>query len=754
MGRWLLFPLLFSFVIAKDWFIKIDTQSNELSLSAGKDARVKCSVGGLAPTEKPTIQWKSKSGTRNTGQLLLRNPTVKDSGEYSCVVNVNGEEEAKTIEISFVEFPKFLDFPRDQHPEIGSEARIVCNVSKPEQAEVFWTIDNRQVVRDDRIEFADDNTVLIIKNFTSSDNNVYTCNIPQEANGIASADLNVVGYVRPQIYKFDYPEKAINEGADATFACQFSGEPKPHLQWRRITQSHRPENVTQSEKYAISNEDWASILTIRNVSDVDVGTYGCKIESVLGVEEQSKSLQVNSKPRILKNTRYFANLGESIEIPCVATGLDVHLEWFVDADRVPTLMDENQQYGYVLNDTGLVLVYRNVSENENKKFVCVAKNDAGSDKWNAHVDLTRSPEITSHPPSFVRVVHGNGLSLACEGSGIPQIEWIWYHNNALIEGVNDLFFVNASEAGKTVLDVKANSRGAGDYYCEARNILGSVKSPLVTVLLIEPPRLPEVLCGNHSLPNRAYCYVDFESVNQNRLPTHYTIELLPSADALMQDSVMLEIPFNGSVINIRPLNSSSQFKVRFQAHNEAGTSEWSEYKDITTTDPWSPEPVTKLESNCDSTDCTFSWNSSDDNGSPIVHYRVLVSQANNTEANGFERPAFVGDTKDNRISITSLPPNSEYKMRVVAKNEVGESDATEVTFHVGDKAGTSTILTFALICLILMLIAIGVVVIVVTKCRKQFNDKNGIANGATVEEGENLVPGSSTSPTSKRLTHA
>jgi hypothetical protein len=52
-------------------------------------------------------------------------------------------------------------------------------------------------------------------------------------------------------------------------------------------------------------------------------------------------------------------------------------------------MVNQQKYSCVDNGTKSILVYRNVSEADSRKFTCVATNAAGKDVWEFNIDLTR-----------------------------------------------------------------------------------------------------------------------------------------------------------------------------------------------------------------------------------------------------------------------------------------------------------------------------------------------------------------------------
>ena len=87
-----------------------------------------------------------------------------------------------------------------------------------------------------------------------------------------------------------------NETNSATFTCQAIGEPVPTISWYF---NGIMINISNSTKYNVFNSFNETIikssLTIVNVQSSDVGTYDCKAENIIGIDQHSGVLTVNSK---------------------------------------------------------------------------------------------------------------------------------------------------------------------------------------------------------------------------------------------------------------------------------------------------------------------------------------------------------------------------------------------------------------------------------------------------------------------------
>jgi hypothetical protein len=98
-----------------------------------------------------------------------------------------------------LEYPKFLTMNHDQHFEIGSTARLQCLVTEPQKADLFWTRNDMPIVPNDRFQFDEFGTVLVIQNYTTADNDQYACNLPK-ANSFETFDFNVAGTCKFCLY--------------------------------------------------------------------------------------------------------------------------------------------------------------------------------------------------------------------------------------------------------------------------------------------------------------------------------------------------------------------------------------------------------------------------------------------------------------------------------------------------------------------------------------------------------------------------
>ena len=101
-----------------------------------------------------------------------------------------------------------------------------------------------------------------------------------------------------------------NEGDNASFTCQATGEPVPTISWYF---NGTPVDVTNTMKYttsmmSLNTTTISNTLTIMSVQSSDVGTYTCNATNVVSSDISSGVLTVNGKYTIYLNNQAFCVL--------------------------------------------------------------------------------------------------------------------------------------------------------------------------------------------------------------------------------------------------------------------------------------------------------------------------------------------------------------------------------------------------------------------------------------------------------------
>ncbi len=107
------------------------------------------------------------------------------------------------------------------------------------------------------------------------------------------------------------PEKiTCLEGSTAVLGCSFDGEPQPIATW-----THKNKELKLNEKFSIDYEpiSKSSILSIKNLSKQDEGTYIVTIKNIHGSENTPVSLLVTQNAEEVNDYRQFLKASETVK---------------------------------------------------------------------------------------------------------------------------------------------------------------------------------------------------------------------------------------------------------------------------------------------------------------------------------------------------------------------------------------------------------------------------------------------------------
>ncbi|XP_071749386.1 interference hedgehog-like [Lepeophtheirus salmonis] len=198
----------------------------------------------------------------------------------------------------------------------------------------------------------------------------------------------------------------------------------------------------------------SEILFIKNVvPELHNGNYTCSVQNhIIGQKKHSKfqvELKVipshgnRRKSQIIYHPKgkYSVNKGESITIPCAASGFpNPFISWsrFGDSTAI------------VPSSHGLLQI-RNATEENQGDYMCIVDDGARQFLRKTRLIVNTPPVFLKTPQTHKTLRDGDSLSLKCIGSGVPSPEIRWYHNGfpLLDQRSNHLYIhsVNNSHSG-------------------------------------------------------------------------------------------------------------------------------------------------------------------------------------------------------------------------------------------------------------------------------------------------------------------
>ncbi|XP_068690826.1 neural cell adhesion molecule 1-like [Montipora foliosa] len=375
-----------------------------------------------------------------TGQESVLAQCNRLDGEHKCPEDIRAQALCVPNNVEVLE-------QKSLSSNLGSTNSVKCSLKRENQNElVKWyeigtTV--RELKSEGRIEV--NGVTLTIKNLQLHDGGTYEC------RGVGYTRFYTV-YVNAQ-FKNKRPQQKLIYGKPGKISCTAEGNPRPQFEWsKNNTLLLEDDRFTQ-----LSNGS----LQIDTVGREDNGAYKCSIKQTKGSEIitvyfQDISVSVIVPPNVrLSGTFHNVLEGDNITLTCtVIDGLPKpQISWF--KDKLP------------LTEEKATLVKRDITEEGEGTYTCVAKNEGGSanDSINVIVDALPKLDAALNKDSMLVLFHST-LQLKCIERGDPEPKVTWTNNGTEVANNNTLVITNVT------------FKDAGQYGCAAKNRAGNISGKI------------------------------------------------------------------------------------------------------------------------------------------------------------------------------------------------------------------------------------------------------------------------------------
>jgi hypothetical protein len=201
--------------------------------------------------------------------------------------------------------------------------------------------------------------------------------VHQHLPSLYSADSHSIFFQSPSgrdppvIEIFPKDAQKLKIGESTRLSCRASsGTPYPTITWTR--RDGRPLS-------ARFTEDYPGVITLREATLEDAGSYECKATNIAGTVTMSTTLEIQQAPTIViepSNDNLEVTEGEELRFTCAAVGIPRPTIQIKVPDGVNIRPKPERGDG---NRAEVTLVQFNVQRSHAGLFECVANNDAGQD---------------------------------------------------------------------------------------------------------------------------------------------------------------------------------------------------------------------------------------------------------------------------------------------------------------------------------------------------------------------------------------
>ncbi|XP_049290915.1 Down syndrome cell adhesion molecule-like protein Dscam2 isoform X21 [Anopheles funestus] len=628
-----------------------------------------------------TVSWMKDGKSLGHSDAVLRIESVKkeDKGMYQCFIRNDQESAQASAELKLggrFDPPIIREaFPEEtRHP--GPSVFLKCVAGGNPTPEISWELDGKKITNSERYQVGQYVTVngdvvshLNITSIHSNDGGLYKCMASSKV-GVAehSAKLNVYGlpYVRTM------EKKAIVAGETLIVTCPVAGYPIESIVWER---DNRQLPINRKQKVFPNGT-----LIIENVErNSDQATYTCVAKNSEGYTARGTlEVQVMAVPQIMP-----FEFGEepfdsssTVSVQCVVTKGDVPIDigWMFNGRRI------SSNDGITVSKLGQkmsTLYIESIRSRHAGNYTCRASNAAGSVEHSSELKVIVPPRWILEPTDKA-FAQGSNAKVECKADGFPKPQVTWKKAVGDTPGeYKDLrsndSSIRVEEGSLFIQNIQKSNEGY--YLCEAINGIGSGLSAVTLITVQAPPEFVEKLrnqTARRGEPSVLQCEAKGEKPigilwNMNN------IRLDPKSDN--RYTIREEILPNGvtSSLSIKRTERSDSALFTCMATNAFGSDDTS-INMIIQEPPEMPYALKVLDKS--GRTVQLSWAKPYDGNSPLKRYIIEFKRSRGSWENDIDRVIVPGDT--NEAQVQKLSPATTYNIRIVAENDIGVSDPSDV----------------------------------------------------------------------------
>ncbi|XP_055593998.1 cell adhesion molecule Dscam2 isoform X46 [Uranotaenia lowii] len=627
-----------------------------------------------------TVSWMKDGKSLGHSDAVLRIESVKkeDRGMYQCFIRNDQESAQASAELKLggrFDPPVIREaFPEEtRHP--GPSVFLKCIAGGNPTPEISWELDGKKITNSERYQVGQYVTVngdvvshLNISSIHSNDGGLYKCSASSKV-GVAehSAKLNVYGlpYVRTM------EKKSIVAGETLIVTCPVAGYPIESIVWER---DNRQLPINRKQKVFPNGT-----LIIENVErNSDQATYTCVAKNSEGYTARG-TLEVAVMALPVINPFHFeeeVDSEESVMVTCHVSKGDLPIEITWQFNGKPLRISSNIEITSIGKRSSSLNI-PSVTADHSGVYTCIAKNIAGLRNQSAELFVNVPPRWILEPTDKA-FAQGSNAKVECKADGFPKPQVSWKKAIGDTPGeYKDLRSNDSSirvEEGSLFIN-NIQKSNEGYYLCEAINGIGSGLSAVILISVQAPPEFTEKLrnqTARRGEPTVLQCEAKGEkpigilwNMNNIRLDpksdNRYTIR-----EEIRPDGVM-------SSLSIKRTERSDSALFTCMATNAFGSDDAS-INMIIQEAPEMPYALKVLDKS--GRTVQLSWAKPYDGNSPLKRYIIEFKRSRGTWDNDVDRVIVPGHT--NEAQVQKLSPATTYNIRIVAENEIGVSDSSEV----------------------------------------------------------------------------
>ncbi|XP_048773272.2 uncharacterized protein LOC125678683 isoform X5 [Ostrea edulis] len=470
---------------------------------------------------------------------------------------------------------------------------------------------------------------------------------------------DVDGQAKPYIISSSPTQLHQQLGATVQLYCRAKGTPEPEVIW-----SKNGIPLVNSKRVTIALDKES--VEIRDLQRSDGGIYTCIFTNSMGAVSQRIDLIVEGAAYILNAPSNLTTLeGQRIQFTCGAAAFpnNITYRWYFKNRNVLSYNDSRIS---VYPDGKLVI--SPVYKKDMGWYMCRPSNGVGEDpEAPAFLNVTYAPKIlVDLMPARVTWALGYQEHLDCPVDANPPVrEFSWKKNTYLVSFSSDHITL-LSNGSLLVKSVQHSDAGA--YSCMPVSSIGNgPSSPLMQVIVQDPPRFI-------FRPEPQYLRIPGQDVTMICGATGKPTPRIQwrKVTGVLKLSNGGRVKLNGGNLTITSLRKEDHGRYECQAENEVKTIVRGTDLIIQMTTPHAPYNVTVVP---DWFSARVSWIPAYNGGNDqffLIWYRSVNGQVSQwSTMQVIPKSATV-------FTVYSLSPDTMYEFKVLARNELGTGNFSEI----------------------------------------------------------------------------
>ncbi|XP_060914546.1 neural cell adhesion molecule L1.2 isoform X2 [Labrus mixtus] len=663
----------------------ITTQPESVTVFSVEDLVMRCEATGnpvpifrwtkdgeeFDPGSDPELKMSELSGSSAFYTLSNTMDTLKQyQGKYVCYASNDLGTAVSHEAILNTDAPPSQQKEKrvTVKAEEGNSIVLKCNPPQSSMEPIIHWMDWRlhHIQLSERVVVGKDGNLYFAYLTTEDSRQDYTCNVQYLATRTILAKEPITLTVNPSnaLLRNRRPHMMRPTGSQSVYhalrgqtvelECIVQGLPTPKVSWLR-----KDGELSESRTVKDMHD---RRLRFSNISESDGGEYQCIAENSQGKVTHTYVVTVEAAPYWTKEpvSQLYAP-GETVRLDCQADGIpSPTISWTNNGNPLSATNKDSRR---TLTNSGS-LILKDVNFGDTAIYQCRASNKHGTIITNTNIYVIElPPQILTEDGNAYTFTEGQKALLECDTFGSPKPKVIW-ESSSTSSLLADPRVNPLANGGLEIMNVTHDDEGM--YTCSVQNTNLSISVMLEVLnrtVIITPPQ------DLRLQPGKTAIFTCVSLVDTKLDPP--LIQWRKNEQKLFQSHSDEKYTFDGPDLIIANVGPDDEAVYTCQVITKLDMAKAS--STLTLCDR--PDPPVLLQiTDSKRRAVTLSWTPGDDNNSPVLEYLVEFEDQGLKDRRWEELKRVSGNKE--RAGLP-LWPYLSYRFRVIAINDVGQSDPSK-----------------------------------------------------------------------------